>query len=138
MIRFEPLVPFLPIHVSTGVVLSDTVGFLREGTQPDAVTYNTMIKACDASWEYALDVLELMELDGMEPNMLCYTAAMGACIVGECYNEAINLYNEMLALGMVLDADALRTARYAHELAGNKEAARAIDEEMKERNLIPL
>lgn len=110
----------------------------REGTEPDAVTYNTMIKACDANWEYALDVLELMELDGMEPNMLCYTAAMGACITGECYDEAINLYNEMRALGMVLDADALRTARYAHELAGNKEATRAIDEEMKARNLIPI
>ncbi|CAN0432716.1 unnamed protein product, partial [Hapterophycus canaliculatus] len=76
----------------------------------DVVSYTSAICACGPDWLLALDVLEEMEKDGVPPNLLSYTAAMGACFKGEEPREVINVFNRMKEAGVAPDLRAYNLA----------------------------
>ncbi|CAN0541188.1 unnamed protein product, partial [Ectocarpus sp. 8 AP-2014] len=76
----------------------------------DVVSYTSAICACGPDWLLALDVLEEMDKDGVAPNLLSFTAAMGACFKGEEPREVINVFNKMKAAGVAPDLRAYNLA----------------------------
>lgn len=102
----------------------------------DVVTYTSAICACGPDWLLALDVLEDMAQDGVPPNLLSYTAAMGACLKGEEYREAVAVFARMKAAGIAPDLRAYNLAMMAHENDGNHYGRIIVEAEMQEANLL--
>ncbi|CAN0270793.1 unnamed protein product, partial [Laminaria digitata] len=102
----------------------------------DVVTYTSAICACGPDWALALDVLEDMAQDGVPPNLLSFTAAMGACLKGEEYREAVAVFARMKAAGIAPDLRAYNLAMMAHENDGNHYGRIIVEAEMQEANLV--
>lgn len=107
----------------------------RKGIAIDVVTYTTAICACGPDWLLALDVLEDMALDGVPPNLLSYTAAMGACVAGGEYREAIGVFNRMREAGIVPDLRAYNLAIMANDKDGDEDGKDAMQAELQLANL---
>lgn len=96
----------------------------------DVVSYTSAICACGPDWLLALDVLEEMAKDGVPPNLLSYTAAMGACFKGEEPREVINVFNQMKAAGVAPDLRAYNLAMMAHDADGNHHGRAGLEAEL--------
>merc|ERR1711966_109308 len=74
----------------------------RTGIQPDVVTYNAAISACEkgGKWEKALSLHKEMRGDGLKPNVISYSAAISACQKGTQLEEALSLLEEMCEEGI--------------------------------------
>ena len=96
----------------------------------DVVSYTSAICACGPDWLLALDVLEEMTKDGVPPNLLSYTAAMGACFKGEEPREVINVFNQMKAAGVAPDLRAYNLAMMAHDADGNHHGRAGLEAEL--------
>ena len=75
----------------------------RQGGQPDAITYNTVISSCGkapAAPERALGLFETMQRQGVAPGTITYNAVISACEKGGKPARALELFAEMLRRGM--------------------------------------
>lgn len=107
----------------------------RKGMDIDVVSYTSAICACGPDWLLALDVLEDMAKDGVAPNLLSYTAAMGACFKGEEPREVINVFNRMKAAGVAPDLRAYNLAMMAHDADENHQGRATLEAELTEAGL---
>lgn len=96
----------------------------------DVVSYTSAICACGPDWLLALDVLDDMAKDGVEPNLLSYTAAMGACFKGEEPREVIAVFNRMKEAGVAPDLRAYNLAMMAHDADGNHYGRAGLEAEL--------
>ena len=78
-----------------------------------------------------------MAQDGVPPNLLSYTAAMGACLKGEEYREAVAVFARMKNAGIAPDLRAYNLAMMAHENDGNHYARNTVEAEMLSADLLP-
>jgi pentatricopeptide repeat protein len=77
----------------------------RRGIEPDVITYNGAISACEkgSQWERALELLREMRERGVEPNVVTYSAAISACEKGLQWERALELLSEMRECGVEPD-----------------------------------
>ena len=70
-----------------------------QGLEPNVITYNAAISACEkgSQWQQALELLAEMQAQGLEPNVISYSAAMSACEKGSQWQQALELLAEMQA-----------------------------------------
>lgn len=101
----------------------------------DVVTYTTAICACGPDWLLALDVLEDMVVDGVQPNLQSYTAVMCCCLAGEEYREAIHMFNRMKKAGITPDLRAYKLAIIALEKNGDVSGRWAMEAEIANSNI---
>lgn len=102
----------------------------------DVVTYTSAICACGPDWALALEVLEDMAQDGVPPNLLSFTAAMGSCLKGEEYREAVAVFGRMKGAGIAPDLRAYNLAMIAHESDGNHYGRLIVEAEMQSADLM--
>jgi pentatricopeptide repeat protein len=76
-----------------------------KGVEPDVITYNAAISACEkgGQWEKALQLLEEMQAKGVEPDVITYSATISACEKGGQWEKALQLLEEMRAKGLKPD-----------------------------------
>ena len=82
--------------------------------------YNGVLKACErsADWDAAFDVLSSMKGEGVMPDRVSYTLAVGAAGRAGEWEQALGLWTQMETEGVTIDATALRTLLRALTVAG--------------------
>jgi pentatricopeptide repeat domain-containing protein 1 len=72
-----------------------------QGLQPDVISYNAAISACEKGlqWEKALHFLSEMRTQGLQPDVISYNAAISACEKGLQWEKALQLLSEMKTQG---------------------------------------
>lgn len=65
--------------------------------------YCCCVPACLGQWQRALNLLHQMAEEGLQPNVVCYGAAVDACAKGGQWERAVALLEEMRAAGVEPD-----------------------------------
>ncbi|CAN0087565.1 unnamed protein product, partial [Scytosiphon promiscuus] len=88
--------------------------------EPDAITFNAAISACGRGnkWKPAVELLDIMRLEGLVPDGFSYSAAISACKNCEQWEMALELLNDMKRRGMGKDRHSLNAAIAACATAG--------------------
>lgn len=81
-------------------------------------------------WERALGLLDDMQLKGLAPNMISYSAAISACSKGGCWERALQLLQEMRRAGHSPNVISYSAAISACDKGGQWERALALLQEM--------
>ena len=81
----------LRIHSNSKLLITDAEGLMSRmekegGIKPDAVTWNSLVYGYAACWktEKALDVLEKVKKNKVEPNMVSWTAVLSGWSTYTC------------------------------------------------------
>ena len=76
-----------------------------DGIQPDVVTYNAAISACEKcrNWDRVPGLLSGMRVDGIKPDVITYSAAISACEKCRMWDRVPELMSEMRAAGIKPD-----------------------------------
>ena len=111
----------------------------KYGVDPDVITYNAAISACEKGWQWerALELLEEMKSSGIEPDVISYSAAISACEKGGQWERALELLEEMKSRGIEPNVISYNAAISACEKGGQWERALELLEEMKSRGIEP-
>ena len=99
-----PCLQATTITTTTAAAIATTSSLT--GLEPEAMTYNAAISACEkvAQWQRALSMLAEMEARGVAPNVISYSAAISACEkAGQC-DRALELLREMRNRGVAPNA----------------------------------
>ena len=77
----------------------------HNGLEPNTITYNAVISACEkGEWpEKALELLEEMQHNGLEPDMITYSVVISACEKKKWPKKALQLLEEMKRNGLEPD-----------------------------------
>ena len=67
------------------------------GIQPNVISYNAAISACEKGGQHekAVELLREMEGRGIQPNVISYNAVISACEKGGQHEKALELLREM-------------------------------------------
>ncbi|CAE7362521.1 SETX [Symbiodinium natans] len=68
-----------------------------EGTLPDLISFGSVLSACAraAAWQEALALLEGLQAQAVQPNHICYNAALSALQVGAQWKLAFSMLQRM-------------------------------------------
>ena len=74
----------------------------RRGVQPDVITWNAAISACEkgAQWERALEMFEEMQRRGLQPDVITWNAVISSCQQSGSLDQAIDLFLEAQIIGI--------------------------------------
>eukprot|EP00897_Mesotaenium_endlicherianum_P002183 jgi/Mesen1/1993/ME000147S01090 len=109
----------------------------RHTCEPDAVTYNSLMKACGASPQRARAVMAAMEARGIRPNARSWSTLIDAFgSVGDA-RSASQVFEEMKAAGILPDIIAYTALIKAHVQGGLMDEAYALFEQLKAAGLRP-
>ncbi|CAM9424703.1 unnamed protein product [Chrysoparadoxa australica] len=107
-------------------------------TKPNAFCYSSVMTAYGRAgkWEQAVDLLEQMRDEGVEPNLVAYNAAIGACSKGGA-RRALRLMQQMRDRGLEPDVITYNSAMSACDKQGLYSELDRLMEEMQEQRIAP-
>eukprot|EP00613_Pedinella_sp_CCMP2098_P060822 CAMPEP_0171986624 /NCGR_PEP_ID=MMETSP0993-20121228/274965_1 /TAXON_ID=483369 /ORGANISM="non described non described, Strain CCMP2098" /LENGTH=289 /DNA_ID=CAMNT_0012639535 /DNA_START=27 /DNA_END=896 /DNA_ORIENTATION=+ len=111
----------------------------ERGVEPNAVSYNAAISACEKGrqWEKAVGLINSMHNRGVEPNVISYSAAISACEKGGQWEKAVELLNSMQDRGVEPNVISYSAAISACGKCGQWEKAVELLNSMHNRGLEP-
>eukprot|EP00913_Durusdinium_trenchii_P024253 g22771.t1 len=68
---------------------------LCEEAKPNSISFNAAINACVGRWQVTLQLLHEMDSRLMDPNLISFTGAMGACTTGSQWPKALSLFRQL-------------------------------------------
>merc|ERR1719333_1432023 len=98
----------------------------ERGVAPDAITFNSLISACEKRmWpERATELLREMEETGPAPDVKAYTALMSCWAKSKQPEKALEVYREMVGKGIEANAITYSTLAWACEKSGQPSLAK--------------
>ncbi|CAJ1359252.1 unnamed protein product [Effrenium voratum] len=91
---------------------------VKDGLQPDLVSFNSAIHACEkgGAWVLALQLLARLE-EALQPDVISFNAAMSACSEGQRWAGALLLLSEMATKQVIPDLVSFNAALKASKAA---------------------
>ena len=121
--------------------IEEAIELVHRLADPNVVTYNTLIKACnlarDPDLGKAIEVFDEMEAAGVTPNVVTYNILIRACDNAGDLGKAIAVFDEMEAAGVTPDVVTFTTLVKACDTAGDLDKALEVRAEMKAAGLTP-
>lgn len=106
---------------------------------PDRSTFNALIDACGKAgfFDRALDLLQRMRVQGLQPCAVTYNALLDACGRNRMFDKAMELFENMAKEGVEPDVYTLNTLIAVCCRCGKLDDAFSILRRLKEKSLKP-